>query len=292
MNTPGSAAIPWPTASWSRVSRRPDHRDRNRHDRAAGLTPAARAGHSGPGQRALARLPPGAALAHPTRPRIVLDLARPDVPRRRAAEPRALPAAGPGRVRRDGARRNHLRRRIPLRAPRCRRHALRRPERDGPGRDRRRRRRRHPPHPARHLLSEFRARRVTAGDGPQQRFGDGTGDRWAERVEALRQRRRHGPSRRRRNAFRPGGARRPDACRRGMGGRATVLRCTSTRRSRPPRSTQCLAVHGRTPTAAAARRRGARAAHDGRARHPPDRRGHRRHGPDGDRGLLLPHHRT
>ena len=65
-----------------------DHRDRHRRRRAAGLTPAARTGHSRAGQRAFACLPPGAARPHPTRPRIILDLARPDVPRRRAVEPR------------------------------------------------------------------------------------------------------------------------------------------------------------------------------------------------------------
>ena len=47
----------------------------------------------------------------------VLDLARADVRRRRPARPGHLPRAGPRRLRRDGAGRDHLRRGVPLPAP-------------------------------------------------------------------------------------------------------------------------------------------------------------------------------
>ena len=62
----------------------------------------------------------------------VLDLARADVRRRRPARPRHLLRAGPGDVPRDGRGRDHHGRRVPLPAPPAGRHAVRRPERDGP----------------------------------------------------------------------------------------------------------------------------------------------------------------
>ena len=89
-------------------------------------------------QRPLPRLPPGAARAHPRRRRHVLDLARADVRRRRAARPRHAtsrwPAPSTPRWRWPAS----PRRRVPLPAPRARRRAVRRPERDGRGAERRR----------------------------------------------------------------------------------------------------------------------------------------------------------
>ena len=86
----------------------------------------------GPRQRPLARVPARAARAHARGHGLVLDLARADVRARRRARPRHLLRALARDVRRDGAGRHHLRRRVPLPPPRARRHALRRPERDGP----------------------------------------------------------------------------------------------------------------------------------------------------------------
>ena len=74
-------------------------------------------------------------------------------------DPDSLPGARPRGVRGDGAGRDHLRRRVPLPAPRRRRHALRRPERDGRGADRGGGRGRDPDHAARHVLPRGRLRR-------------------------------------------------------------------------------------------------------------------------------------
>ena len=129
--------------------------------------------------------------------------------------------------------------------------------------------------------------------GPQQRFGDGTGDRWAERVEALRQQVGTQPS------VSVGAALHSV---RGVpvdqmptvvewaAAHGVPLHVHSSEQTREVE--QCLAVHGRTPTARAARCRRVGTAHDGGARHPPDGRGHRRHGPDVDGGVLLPDHRA
>ena len=80
-------------------------------------------------------VPSGAARSHARRRWHVLDVAGADVRRRRSPGPRQLPRAGACDVRRDGAGRCQQRRRVPLPAPRARRHALRRPERDGPRAD-------------------------------------------------------------------------------------------------------------------------------------------------------------
>ena len=58
--------------------------------------------------------------AHPDRRRLVLDVARADVRGGRAADAGLVPPARHGGVRRDGARRHHVRRRVPLRPPRTR----------------------------------------------------------------------------------------------------------------------------------------------------------------------------
>ncbi len=72
--------------------------------------------------------------------RRLLDLARGDVRRRRAARPRLGPRRRAARLPRDGRRRICRRGRVPLRPPPPRRLAVLAPERDG-ARDRRRRRR-------------------------------------------------------------------------------------------------------------------------------------------------------
>ncbi len=113
----------------------------------------------GPGQRPLARLPPRPARHRPGRLRHLLDLARHHVQDRPAPHPRQLLRPGPRGVRGDGARRHHLRRRVPLPPPRPRRHPLHRPQRHGRGPDRGRHRGRHPHHPPRHRLPLLRLRR-------------------------------------------------------------------------------------------------------------------------------------
>ena len=83
----------------------------------------------------LARLPPCAARPHPgadRRSRLVLDVARADVLRRRAAHPRQLSDAGPRGLCRDGDGGHHHGRRVPLPAPRDRRPRVRRLELHGP----------------------------------------------------------------------------------------------------------------------------------------------------------------
>ena len=71
--------------------------------------------------------------------------------------------AGPGDLPRDGGRRDHRRRRVPLPAPPARRHAVRRPERDGPGAGRGGPGGRDPDRAARHLLPQRRVRRAARG---------------------------------------------------------------------------------------------------------------------------------
>ena len=86
----------------------------------------------GAGELPQPRLPPRAAGADAAGAGDVLDLARADVRRRGAARPGLLPRAGDRHLPRDGRGRDHLRGGVPLPAPPARRHAVRRPERDGP----------------------------------------------------------------------------------------------------------------------------------------------------------------
>ena len=142
-------------------------------------------------QRALARLPPGAARADPRPGRHVLDLARADVRRRRPARPRQLPGARPRHLRRDGAGRGHLRRRVPLPAPR-------RPAAGATPTPTRWARRWSRPRPTPASGSPCStpatspAASTAAGhlplDGVQLRFSDGDADAWAARVAALPER--------------------------------------------------------------------------------------------------------
>ena len=94
-------------------------------ERLAGLTlPGLR-------QRPLPRLPAGASRPRTgARRRLVLGLARAHVRARRANRPRQLPRPRPGLLRRDGAGRDHHRRRVPLPPPPPGRRPLRGPERD------------------------------------------------------------------------------------------------------------------------------------------------------------------
>ena len=249
-------------------------RDRGR--RRAGDRTAARPGAARARQRPLARLPPGAARRAPTRPRHVLDLARADVRRRRPADPDTLPRAGPGRVRRDGAGRHHLRRRVPLPAPRRRRRPYADPNAMGAGADRRRRATPASGSPCSTPATSRRRRTARRWPtAPQQRFGDGDGRRLGRPGRRRLQAPRRRTSDRRGRALGPGGARRRAWPPSSTGPSAATRRCTSTSPSSPPRTTPCLAVHGCTPDRAARRPRRARAAHHRRARHPPDRRRHR-----------------
>ena len=75
--------------------------------RAAGARPRSLPGPHPPRSRQLPqpRVPPGAARAHPAGARVVLDLARADVRRRRPTSPRHLLRAGPRHLRRDARHR-------------------------------------------------------------------------------------------------------------------------------------------------------------------------------------------
>ncbi len=91
----GSRRRPAGAERGDRGGRRPDHRAAPGQRTRTGRHAPARADPAGPGQRALARLPPGAARARPGRPGHLLDLAGADVLARRPARPRLLPARWP-----------------------------------------------------------------------------------------------------------------------------------------------------------------------------------------------------
>ena len=74
---------------------------------------------------------------------------------------------------------------------------------------------------------------------------------------------------------------------RGVGGRLRRPAARPLVASRPPRSTSACAVHGCTPDRAPARQRSARVPHHRRARHAPDRDGHRRHATHGATGVCF-----
>ena len=109
------------------------HQGRPRRGRRGARRRAARGGHpAGHGQCAQPRLPPRPARPRQRRRRQLLELARADVCRRRAAQPRHLLRPRASGLRRDGAGGLHRGRRVPLRAPPAGRPALPRPQRDGP----------------------------------------------------------------------------------------------------------------------------------------------------------------
>ena len=146
----------------------------------------------GPGQRPQPRLPPRAAGAHARRRRHVLDLARGDVRRRRAAGPGHATSRWRGPTYAEMALAGitcvgefHYLHHAPGGAPYDDPNAMGEALRAG------RRGRRDPADPAGHLLPRRRADRDghTPLDERQRRFGDGTAERWAERVPRCARRR-------------------------------------------------------------------------------------------------------
>ena len=208
---------------------------------------------------------------------------------RRPAQPGHLPRARPRRLRGDGARRLHPRRRVPLRAPPARRQEVRRPQRDGLRRA-----------PAADeagirmtLLDTCYLEGGLNGGGyvelhpGQRRFSDGSVDAWAERMLARRvenDRVRLGA------AIHSIRAVRRRTCPRSSRPRAPC-RCTSTCPSSPART--CLPDVLRVHTHGAARRgRRARPQPDEHPRHPPDGARHRAARWHGHGSVLLPHDRA
>ena len=106
-------------------------------------------------------------------------------------DPRLVPRARPRDLRRDGAGRHHLRRRVPLPPPRRRRRPLRRAERVRRGADRGGGRGRHPHHAARRLLPGRRLRRAARGPPAalrrrrRRRLGGARRARWRRPRHAL-----------------------------------------------------------------------------------------------------------
>ena len=245
--------------------RRPTSRSRRR----TGIPDGAGPDRPRPGELPQPRLPPGPARADPARAGDVLDLARADVRRRRAARPRHLPRAGPGdlprRWRPPGsppwassttcttsptARRTTTRTRWACALVEAAREAG------------------HPDRAARHLLPQRRVRRAARGC-----------------AGALRRRRRR---RLGRAGGRPRGSDRPGVV---LGAAIHSVRAVPARpagdgrrgrreraaAARPPlraggRERRLPGGVRRHPDAAARRRRGRSARDQRRARHPPDRR--------------------
>ncbi len=244
----------------------------------AGAEHLRRPGAAGPRQRALARVPPGAARAHPARrgrPRLVLDLARADVRRRRPARPGRLPRAGPGHLRRDGAGRHHLRRRVPLPAPRAGRAPLRRPERDGsrpgPGRPRGRAADRPCWTPATSpAASASRWTGCSTGSATATRTGGRRGPRHCTRRTPV-----PGTSWSARPCTRCGPCRPTSSAPSLLGPPTTRHRSHAHVSEQPAGERRVPAGLRRDADPAAARPRRARPAHDRGARDPPHRRRHR-----------------
>jgi len=161
-----------------RGGRRTDHRSRHRPERGQ-RHPTRRVDPARIRQRPLTRVPPGFAWSCPGWPRHVLDLARRHVRGGVATRPGLLLRAGPGHVRRDGAGRHRVRRRVPLSAPRAGRRGVRRPERHGSGTSPGGPGRGHPDHAARHAvphLHDGRAAAAGAADAVRRRRHRVVGD--------------------------------------------------------------------------------------------------------------------
>ena len=199
-------------------------------------------------QRAQPRLPSGAAGPHPRRrSRLVLDVARSDVRRRRSAHPRQLPPPRPRRVRRDGDGGHHRRRRVPLR-----------PSPGGTVRrttTRTRWPRRSSPPPTRPASGSRCSTPATSmadsavpvrfrSTGSQLRFGDGTVERWAERAGELGngERVRIGAAVHSVRAVSPAAI---DLIADWAEGRGAPLHAHVS--EQPAENEACLAAHGRTP---------------------------------------------
>ncbi len=234
-----------------------------------------------PRQLPQSRVPPGAEGPDAARNGDVLDLARADVRRGRAARPGLLLHPRPGHLPRDGRRRDHQRGGVPLPAPPARRHAVRRCQRHGTCTHRCGRRGRTADHSARHLLPQQRLRRATRGRAAALLR------RHCRRVGRSSLTPAHRP--RRRHPLRACRARRPARHGRGREPEPTTARAPQ----RADRGERRLHRGVRRDTHSAARRpRRAGPAHHGRARHPP----HRRRRPPPRQHphlrLLLPDHRT
>ena len=133
---------------------------------------------------------------------------------------------------------------------------------------------RHPDHPARHLLPDRHggrraARRAAAALRRRRRDALGGPGRGASARRDARPHRRGGPLGAR-GAGRP--ARRPSPAGRAERGAPLHVHLSE----QPAENEACLAAYGRTPTELLADARRARPAHHRGARHPPDRRRHRR----------------
>ncbi len=175
------------------------------------------------------------------------------------ARPRLLLRPLARRVRRDGAGGDHVRRRVPLPPPRARRHALRRPQRDGPRGARGGAGGGAALHAARRLLPPRRHRALPR----PRRHRVGRARRPARRARAGAGRRRD-PQRAR---GRPGrGARSSPSGPRGKPLHAHVS-------EQPKENEDTLAAHGMHADRAARRRRSARRELHRDPRHPPDRGG-------------------
>ncbi len=207
-------------------------------------------------------LPPRAAGADAAGAGDVLDLARADVRRRGAARPRLLPRAGDGHVPRDGRGRDHLRGGVPLPAPPARRHAVRRPERDGP------RPARGGPATAGLRITLLDTCYLTAGigrpvEGVQRRFSDGDVDGWG----------RAGRRPRGRDGARIGGAYHSvRAVPRDQMKRHTASPLHIHLSEQVAENEQCLAAYGLTPTAGLRRGRPPHRPQHAGPRDPPHRR--------------------
>ena len=163
----------------------------------------------------------------------------------RHARSRHLRGAGDGDVRRDGARRIHGGRRVPLPPPR---------PAGAPYADRNEmahrlivgcRAGRHPAHAARHLLPP-RGRSARRVERVQARFSDGIGRSAGSTASAPSTATTVVPHRR----GNPLGAhRRPgvDAGRRDVGGGSRLPACTPTSPSSPTENAECLGAYGVTP---------------------------------------------
>ena len=208
--------------------------------------------------------------------------------------PRQLPRAGPGGLRRDGARRRSPRSAssTTCTTPRAaRRYAD--PNAMGAGAVAAAARGRHPAHPARHLLPRRRA----DGDGhlPLDARAAAVHRRHGRRVG-----RRGSPTCPTTATARIGAAvhsvravPRDAPGRVGRGRRATAARCTSTCPSSRPRTRACEALLRRArPTALLAEDGLLGPSDDRGARHPPDRRRHRAAGRGRADRVLLPDHRA